>query len=332
MRRTRWSTVAVIAVAITALTSCGSDAPAGSDAGGDGSGLTTVKVGIVPVSTVAPLYLGIEQGFFEDVGLEVVPEVINTSPAIVAGVISNEQQIGFSAVASILQAQARGLPISVVVGGSMTPKSEPATGLIAAKDSGLTSPAQLAGKTIAVNELQGQSELAIRAVAKEAGVSQDDLEFIALPFPDMVAALDAGQADAAGMVQPFGTVAEAAGHVTIVPDYYMELDEALTITSWLAADSFISENEDVVRNFSEALSKSMQYAIDNPAEVRRIIPTFTRIPAEAAEGLPLAATSPTVTQDALEKEIELMVEFGLLESAVDADEYVAELVRDDIVK
>ena len=36
-------------------------------------GVTKVKVGVLPISNVAPLYLGMKKGFFKEEGLEVEP-------------------------------------------------------------------------------------------------------------------------------------------------------------------------------------------------------------------------------------------------------------------
>lgn len=315
---------ALLMTSAGALSACGGPESGSADS-------DTVKVGVVPVATVAPLYLGIEKGFFEDEGLTVEPEAVTTSPAIIAAVTSGEMQFGFSATASIMQADARDVPNSVVVGGSLSPSSEPATGLIASRDGGIAEVTDLSGKTIAVNELQGQSELGIRALAERAGVSQDDMEFIALPFPEMAAALDGGRADAAGMVQPFAATAEKAGHAVIVDDYYAEMDPALTVTSWFASDPYIAENSDVVERFSAALSRSMEYAIENPDEVQAIIPTYTEIPLEDAKKLPLAATSPKVTEESIELQADLMADFDMLDGEVDVEGYVAEPVRDTIV-
>ena len=54
---------------------------AGTDAGDEPAGeeLTTIAVGVVPVVDVAPLYLGIDQGFFEEEGLDVQPATLITA-------------------------------------------------------------------------------------------------------------------------------------------------------------------------------------------------------------------------------------------------------------
>jgi ABC-type nitrate/sulfonate/bicarbonate transport system substrate-binding protein len=57
-----------------ALAACGGD----DDAGGGGSAdkPVTLKVGVIPIADVAPLYVGIEQGFFKAEGLEIDPKTV----------------------------------------------------------------------------------------------------------------------------------------------------------------------------------------------------------------------------------------------------------------
>ncbi|MBK6871474.1 MAG: ABC transporter substrate-binding protein [Kineosporiaceae bacterium] len=67
-RRTAIALGAALSVTM-ALTACG-----GSDSGGSGAssgGVTKVSVGVIPIVDVAPLYLGIQKGFFAKAGLEV---------------------------------------------------------------------------------------------------------------------------------------------------------------------------------------------------------------------------------------------------------------------
>ena len=74
----------------TALVACGDDEPSG------GSGPTKLKVGVIPIADVAPLYLGIEKGFFKEESLEIEPVLAEGGAAIVPAVISGANQIGFS--------------------------------------------------------------------------------------------------------------------------------------------------------------------------------------------------------------------------------------------
>ena len=73
--------------------------------------------------------------------------------------------------------------------------------------SSIRTPADLAGKTIAVNALKGVGEVMIKAALKKVGVDPNSVKLLALPFPAMRSALNNGQVDAIWAPEPFVTQA-----------------------------------------------------------------------------------------------------------------------------
>ena len=69
--------------------------------------------------------------------------------------------------------------------------------------SSIRTPADLAGKTIAVNALKGVGEVMIKAALKKVGVDPNSIKLLALPFPAMRSALNNGQVDAIWTPEPF---------------------------------------------------------------------------------------------------------------------------------
>jgi NitT/TauT family transport system substrate-binding protein len=86
----RWAVAALAAVAV--LAGCG------SSGGGGTTGPATLKVGVLPVTDVAPLYLGIRQGFFKQQGLTIKPQVMQGGAEVTAAIVSGSLNMGFSSV------------------------------------------------------------------------------------------------------------------------------------------------------------------------------------------------------------------------------------------
>jgi NitT/TauT family transport system substrate-binding protein len=78
----------------------------------------TLKVGVIPISDVAPLYLGVSKGFFKEEHLAIEPVPAQGGAAIVPAVLSGDDQIGFSNAVSMILAASHGLPIQAVINGS----------------------------------------------------------------------------------------------------------------------------------------------------------------------------------------------------------------------
>jgi NitT/TauT family transport system substrate-binding protein len=118
-------------------------------------------------------------------------------------------------------------------------------GVVVRANSAIKAPKDLEGKTIAVNALKGSAELSIRAVLARHGVDVSKLKFLEVPFPDQLAALQAGRVDAAAPVEPFVTQARAAG-ARVLFSYFAGLQPKLTVGTYFAMTPFIQKNDDVV--------------------------------------------------------------------------------------
>ena len=112
------------------------------------------------------------------------------------------------------------------------------------------------------------------------------VEFVEIPFPDVPAALEAKRVDAAFAVEPFVGASMAAG-ATKLAEPFEELAPDLTIAEYFTTEQYAKENPDVVERFTRAMNKSLDFAQQNPDEVRRIITTYTKTPAEAAAKMAL---------------------------------------------
>ena len=221
MRR-KFPLVVAATAATLVLAACGGTSDAGSEGSGAEDGeLTPVTVGVIPIVDVAPIYLGVEKGFFEDEGLDVTPELAQGGAAIVPAVVSGDYQFGFSNLTSLLVASSKGLPLKAVAAGNFT-TGEPGEdfgAVVVPEDSKIKDAADLEGKTVAVNTLNNIGDTTIRKVVEEAGGDDGDVEFVELGFPDMPAAVDGGQVDAAWIVEPHLTVALEQGAKVVASNF-----------------------------------------------------------------------------------------------------------------
>ena len=119
---TAWRAIALVGAMALLAAACGDDDDDGDEASEtteapSSEDLTSITVGVVPVVDVAPLYLGIDQGFFEEEGLEVEPVVAQGGAAIIPAVMAGDQEIGFSNVVSLMLAQTQDLPVTIISQG-----------------------------------------------------------------------------------------------------------------------------------------------------------------------------------------------------------------------
>ncbi len=318
--RTLLALAAALAMALTAV-SCGDEDDGGG--GGDSSGTQTLKVGVIPIADVAPLYLGVDKGFFEDEQLKIEPQLAEGGAAITPAVVSGDFQIGFSNTISLLIAASKGLPVEIISQGVLGGKSEQDAwaDLLVLKDGPIQDGSDLEGKTIAVNTLNNICEVTIKASLEQEGVDVDKLEFTEVPFPDMNAALEQKRVDGACVVEPFVSQGKAGAAKGIAP-FYVKTAPDLTVATYFTTKQYAEENADTVDRFVRAMNKSLEYAQSHPDEVRKILLDYTEIPPEAAEAIKLPIWRTDLNEPTIEKLSELSKKYGLIEEEPDLEELI----------
>ena len=326
LRRTLRPAVTVVACLVLAgaLAACGGDDNGGSDTtetGTEGGEPATLDVGVIPIADVAPLYLGIEEGFFEEENLTINPQLAEGGAAITPAVISGDFQIGFSNTVSLLIAASQNIPVRIIAQGVLAgqDESEAWADLLVLKDGEIKEPTDLEGKTIAVNTLSNICEVTIKASLEDMGVDVSTLEFAEMPFPDMNPALEAGRVDGACVVEPFVSLGKAGNAVGIDP-FFVNTAPDLTVATYFTSAAYAQENPDIVERFVRAMHKSLDYAQQNPDEVRDILLTYTEIPDEVAQLITLPVWRSDLNVDTIELISELSLKYGLIEEQPDLGE------------
>jgi len=314
----------LIALVFALVAGCGDDG-SGSGSGSGGEGPVTLKVGVIPIADVAPLYLGMKKGFFKEEQLTIEPQLAEGGAAITPAVVSGDYQFGFSNTVSMLIAGSKDLPIVIISQGVLGGKaeSEAWANLLVPKDGPVKTGKDLEGKTIAVNTLNNICEVTIKASLEPEGVDVSKLKFTEVPFPEMNAALDAGRVDGACVVEPFvsqGTSGKSKG----IDPFYVRTAPDLTVATYFTSKQYASENPEVVERFVRAMNKSLDYAQSHPDEVRDVLLEYTEIPPEAAEAITLPQWRSEITRPTVEKLADLSQKYGLIESKPDLNELIQE--------
>jgi NitT/TauT family transport system substrate-binding protein len=319
MRSTRFAVLALAVMSAAVVAACGS-----SGGGGTGAGKpATLKVGTIPIADVAPLYLGMKQGFFKQAKLTIKPQPAEGGAAIVASTVSGDDQIGFSNATSLLIAGSKNLPIQIIAQGVLgaAKPSQAWDAVLVKKGSSIKSPKDLEGKTVSVNTLQNVGPLSINTAMKKAGADYKKVKYVEVPFPDANGALEAGRVDAAWVVEPFVGQGLAAGSKPILFPYEQTAPN-LTVATYFASKQYIAKNADVVARFTKAMNRSLDYAQSHPAEVRKIVPTYTKIPPGAAQKMKLPQWKAGLNQSTIEQTSKLAKQYGFLKSEPDLGELI----------
>lgn len=322
MRRTYVSAAAI--AALTLMTACGGDDAADGDGPGADGELTDITVGVMPIVDTAAIWLGVEEGIFEDHGLDVTLEVAQGGAAIAPAVVSGDYDFGFSNTVSLFIAADRGLPLTLLTPGAATTgdTSEDVGAVVTMPDTGITSPADLDGATVAVNTLNNIGDVTISEVVDQDGGDPSGISFVEMGFPDMPAAVVSGEVDAAWILEPFSSIAQEQG-AEVVTYNFAETDEELLIAGYFTDEPLAQEQPEVVDAFVDAMTESLEFAEQNPEDARAILTTYTEIDDEILERMVMPDFPAEIPQDSVQRLADLAQEHGLIDEELD----VADIIR-----
>ena len=316
--RTRHSRLAVAALAVVTVAGCGAQSPghqspghqppahqsAGQHAGTD----TALVVAAVPASGASGLYIAQTDGFFRAAGLRVTIESAASAADVVPGLVSGSVNVALGQWTSALAAAQSGVRLSAIApGNDGGPGLEE---LVTGSRSKITSLKQLAGQTIAINALSGLTQILAEDALAAAGVHPDQVRFIAVPFPEMGAALAKGEVGAAFMIQPYLTADKA--QVRELQDIYSITSQGFPLTGYFSARSWAEGHQAALAAFEKALARGQRIAATDRAAVDAAMVRYTGVSAATASVMALGTFPSSVQAPQLERVADLMRRYGLL--------------------
>ncbi|GAA1891731.1 ABC transporter substrate-binding protein [Paeniglutamicibacter psychrophenolicus] len=272
-----------VALAVISLTACGGSSLGGT-ANGDGSDKLTV--GSIANNAVAlPLLIAVEQGFFEDAGLEV--EVVNakSGPEVTAGLIGGTFQIGFANPPTAMPAMKQGQDLV-----ALPPFEDLDWKIVATSASGITDLKSLKGKKLGVTARGSATESFAREVLKDGGVDPDSVTYIAAGLSQTQApALRSGAFDATVLPYSSGAVISAQGiELTTLADSLNgtagDIGKSGLAGFWMTTRSTMEKDAKAVKGFCQAMAASTKWLASdaNKAAGTALIADFLKVSPDVA--------------------------------------------------
>lgn len=309
------ATAAVVLALAVAACGGGDDAPAGDEAGP--TRIAVQETAGVPSAFVA---FGIEKGMFSDQQLEVDLQAAQGGAAAIPAIVSGDVQVAGSNVVSLLLAADRDLPIQAIAGGTSAQAEgeEDFGALLIRADGELSEPADLEGRTVAVNTLDNVAEVVVKASLEQEGVDVATLKLSEVPFPDMAAALEGGDVDAAFSIEPFVTQSVRDG-AEVLNYSYVETEGDMQVGAYAVTTQYAQENADTVRRFQAAVTATADYVQASEDEFRTFLSERAEIAPDLAERIVLPQWTGEVNAASVQNTSELMQRYGLVEQVVPAE-------------
>lgn len=289
----------------------------------------------------APQYAAITNGFFEDEGIDV--SLINTQGAdkTMAALISGEAQVGLMGPEASIYVYNQGNEDYAVNFAQLTKRD--GSFLVAREEMPNFSYEDLKGSEILGGRKGGVPLMTFEYVLKKNGLTIAENDSSAdvnvrtdVAFGAMAGAFVGGEADYTTVFEPTGTAMEQAGTGYIVASIGADSGE-IPYTAYSAIKSYMSENEDLIQRFTNAVYKGQQWVQSASSEeiAKAMQPFFDDLSlndlvsvVERYKSIDAWSTDPILTEESLENLVTVMKEAGEL----DKDPVYADIVNTSFAK
>lgn len=275
----------------------------------------------------APQYVAINLGYFEEVGLEV--ELINAGGAdkVMAALLSNDVQIGFSGPETTIYVYNNGNE-NYMINFAQVTKRDGSFIVSREKDDDFTLE-DLKGKSILGGRVGGMPLMNLEYVLKENGltVGRDQEGFDVnvrtdIQFNAMAGAFISGEADYTTLFEPTALELEKNNQGYVVTSVGKYSDE-VPFTAYYATKDYINSNKEIIEKFTTALAKAQKFVRENDdLEVAKAIKeSFPETSLQDLEEVirryreaDVWCDTPFFKQEGLERLMDIMEEANELES------------------
>ena len=235
--------------------------------------LTKITVAEVAHSIFyAPMYVADGLGYFEEEGLDVDIVLTSGADAVAAAVMSGDAEIGFCGSEQSIYIYNGGEKDYLVNFAGLTKRDG---SFIVSRTNKKFKISDLKGKHIIAGREGGMPAMTLAYTLAEKGISLDDLTFdTSIAFASMNGAFISGIGDYVTVFEPSGLQLEKGGYGYVVASLG-KLGGEVPYTTFQSRKSYIENNEKVIKSFSKAIQKGLDYTFSHSnSEVAKILKEY----------------------------------------------------------
>jgi NitT/TauT family transport system substrate-binding protein len=306
--------IAALTVGITACSSGSSASNAASSGASGAPELSNITIGTLKSADTVTIQIAEDKGFFKQQGLNVNLITEATTNQTATGLISHTMDFGDQNYIGMLEQEKTVPGLNQRVVADDTQASGDNDVLLVSKNSKITSLAQLRGKKVAIPAPGiNFGAVALNVLMKPYQMTSADYTTVVVPFANAQQALAKNEVDAAFMVEPFVTIAEAAAGDRVLVDMTSGALSGFPITCWVTSASFAQKDPKTVAAFQRAMGEALQVAASNPSYVRSELPKFIpTMKPQIAKVITLPTYNTTLSLTRLERVADVMEQQGVL--------------------
>ena len=291
-----------------------------------------VNIGYTPLIYAQPMFVAVDKGFFQEVGI--IPKLtkFENSTQVVNAVI--EGGLDFCAITPVLSVFAAEEKLSgkgskdtlfKLYYYNLDTTDDPISFIIVSKSSEITSLSGLKGKTIGVFPGNLLSKVSAKLLLKKYMNPDQDVTFQDVAPNLQAQALETKQIDAMFSLEPFATIImeKGIGRVLYIAPQ-TSISDPVPGGAGMMSTKFITDNPTVAKKFDDAIQKATYYLRANPAYAKEVLTKFTPLTKDLADKVrqPMYATSREMDASLLQKTYNVLLKEGIFKKKMDTKKLI----------
>ncbi|MCR8633560.1 MULTISPECIES: ABC transporter substrate-binding protein [Paenibacillus] len=327
--------LAIMLVTVLVLSACGKKEEPAKDGAAGGTKASapasTVRLGIFKNVTHAPGYVALEQGLFqkywgENVKIEVT--AFDNGSDFSTALATDQIDLGYTGPGPATNQFLKSKNFRIVSGSN-----NGGAVLVAAKDSGISSPKDLLGKTVAIPTKGSTNEISLRLLLKENNLNvttdKTGVQIIARAPADTLIAMRQKEIEATLVPEPWGTQMEQEGVGKIIVDWNKippnNGDYPLTLLA--ASDKFLKEHRDMVKQAIKANADAVDFIKKNPDKSYELI--NNRLKALSGKGMEINLIKAAISRLNLTTDVNKAAIEEMAKVSIDAG-YIKDIKKEEL--
>lgn len=232
----------------------------------ESTNLKTIRLNEVVRSVFyAPMYVAINEGFFEEEGLAIDLSTGQGADKTMQQLLSGNVDIGFSGPEQVVYIYNQGREDYPVVFGQLTQRD--GSFLVGREEEENFDWSSLKGKEIIGGRPGGIPEMALEYVLKQNGLNpENDVKMVTnVDFTATAGAFKSGIGDYVALFEPTATMLEKDGAGNIVSSIGNEAGN-ISYTCFYTTKSYMDENPEIIQKFTNAIYKGQQWVQQHTSE------------------------------------------------------------------
>ncbi|EAX47123.1 extracellular solute-binding protein, family 3 [Thermosinus carboxydivorans Nor1] len=298
-----------------------------------------VSIAALKLTSSAPIFIGIEKGFFKDEGIELEVQWFDAAQPIAVATASNKVDIGATGItASLFNMVASGQQLSLVADKGREQKGYSSSAVVVTTElweQGARNIADLKGKRIGITQAGSTFHYMIGRLLEANGLSLNDVQIVPLAkVSALMAGLQSKQVDAVILNEPNISKVVSAGYGKVLVSVG-DVMEYQTSAIFFSPD-FVKDKDTAIR-FLKGYIKATRYYYDavlaqkegkpaaggNYDEVINIIAKYTGAPAaDIKAGLPYIDRDGKLLSDDIQTQITWYAKHQMIDKPIVSSQIV----------